>query len=50
MLEKDEEMAVDTTEEGYIDGAESKEKRITELEAQLTTKIINCIKFHRKDY
>lgn len=36
----------DCYEEGYIDGAKSREKQMVELEAQLTTKIINCIKFH----
>ena len=33
-------------EEGYIDGARSKEKKLAELEAQLTTKIIDCIRFY----
>lgn len=33
-------------EEGYVDGAKSREKKIAKLEAQLTTKIIDCIRFH----
>ncbi len=36
----------DCYEEGYIDGAGSREKRIAKLESQLSLKIVNCIKSH----